>query len=625
MNYLRKKLQAIMACADFKGYLREVTGTDSVTLTDCMGSDLVSLSVTGNAVQDGTPSPDNPVEIQGCGDRTANLFDVSLKYGGSWSSAVIDDSGWVTYDYINPNDTTAYPAFFTRANAEIKPDTTYTVITEIESISGCRFDPTSIRGASDIYQGQLQNSQNYYETAGTYVLSANSLSDLSGANRFLTTRLVVAANATAHIKFRLSVLEGSHTAETIPQYEPYGYKVPVKVGGINLFNLIGRTEVQLNGGPNAAKEIPDNSILLNVSFNGFNYPGYLTSYSVDDNCVTIVPSGNSGYGLGFSFSVAEGDTYTMSYSADALAEVYASFYDTEGIYLSSSASKQITVPPNAVMMVITTAKKYESHNDNIGIPISVTNLMLVQGTYTADTMPAYEPYHEPQEFAVYMDKPLYGLRLATDSTGYYTYQDDDGNKYLCDTIAIDFGKRTAKRTDNLKYRSLGDVARWSEYTGILYDDVYHMFTVNSVNPGQKIKTYYTDTDGTNKDWGVDSIVSNVMPTDSTYPVNTTPTVCTGAAPGIFADCIRYWFLKTDVDAYTGDTVRDRVAAYWEDFCADRDVMALYITNPTTTDISAMQDWDTIPKLWRGTAIATVKTTVPTKTITARYYAAKKED
>ena len=62
MSYLRKKLQAIMACADFKGYLREVTCYPPLTLTDCMGSDLVSLSVTGNAVQDGTPSPDAPVE-----------------------------------------------------------------------------------------------------------------------------------------------------------------------------------------------------------------------------------------------------------------------------------------------------------------------------------------------------------------------------------------------------------------------------------------------------------------------------------------------------------------------------------------------------------------------------------
>ena len=33
MNYLRKKLQAIMACADFKGYLREVTGAPPLRYT----------------------------------------------------------------------------------------------------------------------------------------------------------------------------------------------------------------------------------------------------------------------------------------------------------------------------------------------------------------------------------------------------------------------------------------------------------------------------------------------------------------------------------------------------------------------------------------------------------------
>ena len=74
MNYLRKKLQGLRMCADFKGYLREVTGAPPLTLTDCMGLDLVSLSVTGKAVQDGTPSPDTPIAMQGVGERTGNLF-----------------------------------------------------------------------------------------------------------------------------------------------------------------------------------------------------------------------------------------------------------------------------------------------------------------------------------------------------------------------------------------------------------------------------------------------------------------------------------------------------------------------------------------------------------------------
>ena len=573
MSYLRKKLQAIMACADFKGYLREVTGTDSVTLTDCMGSDMTSLSLVGNTVQDGTPSPDNPVEVQGCGERTRNLlditqvsgpllevkdnkiylsgyncntnispevflemtglsigdtitathstkvingtgnsifgrvmflnrvttgtsfvlksntpvtipedfnssnyhglylygvnqadesgerlavmsdfaiykgsytaetmppfepygykvpvevsgrnlFDVSLKYSTPWLSAVIDDSGWVTYDYANPNDTTIYPAFFTHASAEIRPDTKYTVITEIESISGCRFDPTSIRAAGDMYQGQLQNSQNYYETAGTYVLSANSLSDLSGANCFLTTKLVVAANATAHIKFRLSVLEG---------------------------------------------------------------------------------------------------------------------------------------------------------------------------TYTAATIPPYEPYHAPQTFNVYMDKPLY----ATGDVG--------------DEITLDFEHKTATRTDKIKQLKDFEV---SHCAGI---------------PRQTEQCIHLSNNNVDDD-GVDG-----SPILSTHFVNviwvpvSTDAQNEGVAwyPSGYNHIFYIYLNKTRIDMTADDTtatLATKCNAYIQTLTG-REVYYQLLT-PATTDISAMQDWDTIPKLWRGTAIATVKTTVPTKAITARYYAVKKED
>lgn len=69
MNYLRRKYMALMRGVNFRGYLRKASGYP-LTLTDCMDSDIVSLSVAGNAVQDGTPSPDAPVEVVGVGDKT---------------------------------------------------------------------------------------------------------------------------------------------------------------------------------------------------------------------------------------------------------------------------------------------------------------------------------------------------------------------------------------------------------------------------------------------------------------------------------------------------------------------------------------------------------------------------
>ena len=50
MNYLRKKLQGIMTCSDFEGYLRTVSGAPPLTLPYSLGKDITSLTLTGNAV-----------------------------------------------------------------------------------------------------------------------------------------------------------------------------------------------------------------------------------------------------------------------------------------------------------------------------------------------------------------------------------------------------------------------------------------------------------------------------------------------------------------------------------------------------------------------------------------------
>ena len=57
-----------------KGFTRETSGTVSLTING-IGKDLKDWSITGNTVQNGTPTPDNPVEVQAVGDRTGNLFD----------------------------------------------------------------------------------------------------------------------------------------------------------------------------------------------------------------------------------------------------------------------------------------------------------------------------------------------------------------------------------------------------------------------------------------------------------------------------------------------------------------------------------------------------------------------
>ena len=80
MSYFDLKKRALMRIINsVKGFIRTVTGTNSVTLDNCVDDDsLINLKLYGNSVQDGTPAPDNPIEIQSVGELSRNLFDKSL-------------------------------------------------------------------------------------------------------------------------------------------------------------------------------------------------------------------------------------------------------------------------------------------------------------------------------------------------------------------------------------------------------------------------------------------------------------------------------------------------------------------------------------------------------------------
>lgn len=98
------------------------SGTDSLTAFPAMiqaaGEPLTDYTIYGNTLQNGTPTPEAPVDVVGCGVRTAQLFDkntvtrnayinditgVLEPYTGNLcASNYIDVSGIDTF-YITPN------------------------------------------------------------------------------------------------------------------------------------------------------------------------------------------------------------------------------------------------------------------------------------------------------------------------------------------------------------------------------------------------------------------------------------------------------------------------------------------------------------------------------------------
>ena len=47
----------------------EFSGNGGVTLEDCYNDNLHNVAIHGNSVQDGAPTPENPIEVQSVGEK----------------------------------------------------------------------------------------------------------------------------------------------------------------------------------------------------------------------------------------------------------------------------------------------------------------------------------------------------------------------------------------------------------------------------------------------------------------------------------------------------------------------------------------------------------------------------
>ena len=182
-----------------KGFTRETSGTVPLTING-IGKDLKDWSITGNTVQNGTPTPENPVEVQAVGDRTGNLFDKNdctvagyIKNDGTIS--ITADNWFTTKNYIKCSGIITMNALNGLGTA---------------AHIACYDEQKNLLGACRITENnQKQNTINLID--GTKYIKACSRDNNLDS---------------------LMLNEGS----TPLPYEPYGYKIPVVTRGKNLFN-----------------------------------------------------------------------------------------------------------------------------------------------------------------------------------------------------------------------------------------------------------------------------------------------------------------------------------------------------------------------------------------------------
>lgn len=221
-------------------FARKLAGNSLATSTgypcileNSVGKPATDYKIYGNSVQNGTPSPDSPVEVQSVGERTKNLFNLS------------DFKNNITLDV-----TTGLPIEYAERCGITKPikitGSSFVLTYEAQNTADTRYiyslldaDMNLIFRKNNMVSGDVIELQN-----AKYVYICF----------YKNSRNLITTDELAKVQFELS---------TVPtDYEPYGYKIPVVT--VNQSHTLVTTNIYL---PEPLRKIGDYADVLNFKNN----------------------------------------------------------------------------------------------------------------------------------------------------------------------------------------------------------------------------------------------------------------------------------------------------------------------------------------------------------------------
>lgn len=318
------------------------SGVPPITLQKCKGVDLVDYKIYGNSIQDGTPTPDNPIEIQSVGDKTKNL--------------------WKGLNYYESNRTTTSLRFklYPSAYPCIKSGNTIAIsVTCYLSENDTRTNP---RAALQFYyvDDTYSDSNFYWYSKGQKVRVNMRVTIPSDKEvRYIVLRFTDYSDNPGNVWDGYIENIQIEESSTVTEYESPGYRIPVNVKGKNLFDYSARTD--------------------NCSI---NKDGSLFTASRDAVSDFIPVKPNTTY-----YCTRSGSRRGKFFDRNKQAVQTSSFDFT---LLSSGTS------------FTTSSTTYYVRFAMSGSEVDRTKIQLEEGT-SATT---YEPYVEPVTTNIYLDEPL---------------------------------------------------------------------------------------------------------------------------------------------------------------------------------------------------------------------------
>lgn len=422
--------------------------------------ELKNLTMWGQSVQNGTPTPTAPVEIESVGDRTKNLFNLDKV---TWGYNLDANGNFVVSEFNSYSD-----------YIPCKPNTTYTVSFTVNILNSTTryhcFDANK-QWIAQATSTTVAGSKLGDRKVVTFTTSTNAsyiVFTFRGASLTDTT-----------LSTNIQLEEGS----TATSYEPYGYKVPITVGGKNLFDK--------------------NNARLNYEVSSGTGIKASTDWFVSDYIL-----------------VKPGQTYTFTSSGPRSGASYylCKNYGDTGLDVGIIHSNPTLTEAGATNIAIPTGYNYLVFNGLIS-QLDGINIQVEEGNISTP----YQHYIIPTTTNIYLNEPLRKI-------GDYA-----------DTLSVDGANVTVTRnvgvlgTEELANEFLNRGVASGTYVGsqyipiyssVIYLNKYNFGGINSSSLGNlklicdklaPLNTYFTSTTYTYGKVGVDSALNLYI--DNTYASN----------------------------------------------------------------------------------------------------------
>ena len=229
MNYLQLKKRAFMSIVNsVKGFVRTVSGKPPLTLPDCVDEDsLINYKIDGNSVQNGTPTPEAPIEVENVGELTKNMFDKDgfCKYYNSFGTlkANANDNylgeDCFSYYLCYPSPTSTEFRWMT---GEFKENTSYT----FSCYAAMKWAGVESKAISYLLIRYTDGTFGYVN-ATLYTDRFTKIKFVTNSSK--TIKSISMGNYASVVPIYIKdfqIEEGT----TPTDYEPFGYKIPVKCG-----------------------------------------------------------------------------------------------------------------------------------------------------------------------------------------------------------------------------------------------------------------------------------------------------------------------------------------------------------------------------------------------------------